>query len=133
VTFMSRNKRKQKPVCPYCKRNAVLVTGKVIYPHRRDLHAKSFWNCFNCKAYVGCHPKSDVPLGRLSDIGLRDWKSKAHAEFDPVWKEGWMTRSEAYRRLAIAMDIPLSKCHIGEFDADQCRLVVRVARTLIDG
>jgi hypothetical protein len=63
---------------------------------------------------------------------LRRAKKKAHEEFDPLWQEGWMTRNEAYRRLAKVMGIPLKKCHIGMFNIEKCRSVVLVARSLID-
>lgn len=38
--------------CAECNGRPVLVTGAVIYPHRADLHARSFWRC-ECGAYVG--------------------------------------------------------------------------------
>lgn len=92
--------------CPYCDKNAKLVTGKEIYPHRTDLYGKFFWLCADCDAYVGCHPVTkhnkcaSNPLGRLANAELRKAKMKAHASFDPIWKSGCKSRADAYKWLA---------------------------------
>lgn len=127
-----------KVICPYCRQPAVLVKGDHIYPHRMDLYQLNFWNCDPCFAYVGCHKKgakvdgvkSDgtIPLGRLADPYLRRAKSQAHAAFDPIWKNNHLTRSEAYKRLAIQLGIPKKECHIGMFDIEMCMKVVEVCR-----
>jgi hypothetical protein len=74
------------PKCPYCGKWSEKVSGKVIYSHRPDLYAKVFYRCAPCDAYVGCHPHSERPLGRLADAELRSMKSAAHAAFDPIWR-----------------------------------------------
>lgn len=126
--------------CPYCGKDAQLVGGSAIYPHRPDLHALKFWQCEPCGAYVGCHKKgayffvgaakivSDgtIALGRLANAELRAAKQEAHAAFDPMWRGGGMTRATAYRWLAKKMGLPVSACHIGELDVSQCREVVRL-------
>lgn len=111
-------------LCSYCQKDAQLLTGREVYPHRRDLYAKLFWVCSPCKAMVGCHPGTEKPLGRLADAALRAAKQKAHAAFDPLWKEGTMKRGDAYAWLADAMGLARGRAHIGEFDLDQCRRVV---------
>ena len=118
------------PTCPYCKAAARLVNGKVIYPatRRADLIAKSFWLCAPCKAYVGCHPGTVTPLGRLADADLRQAKMAAHDAFDPLWRSGRMRRGEAYAWLAAALGIPVPECHVGMFDLARCADVVRVCR-----
>lgn len=112
------------PVCPYCSRESELVTGKRIYPHRKDLAGKRFYLCEPCDAYVGCHQTSRTPLGRLANAELRRLRVLAHAMFDPLWILGPMTRVEAYGRLARELGIPRKKCHIGMFDAETCHQVV---------
>ncbi len=120
-------------ICSYCDNKAILVTGKVIYPHRPDLATKKFWNCIPCKAYVGCHPVSnhhktdDVPLGRLANAELRKLKSQAHAAFDPKWRSGMMTRKEAYGILADRLGIKRKDCHIGMFEEETCLKVVEIS------
>lgn len=139
------NKKDRKPTldrppsCDYCGEAAVLVAGDIIYPHRPDLHAKKFWQCGPCEAWVGCHPGTEIPLGRLADAELRLWKQKAHAAFDPIWKARWkrknsedknytpaMARGGRYAALAEKLGIPKQQCHIGMMDVALCRRVVEV-------
>lgn len=109
--------------CPYCNdKDVPMVTGKEIYPHRKDLWKKKFFRCEPCKAYVGCH-RDGRPLGRLANRYLRRWKIKAHEVFDPLWKSGEMKRQEAYNWLAEKLGIPVEECHMGMFDSDMCKRV----------
>jgi hypothetical protein len=117
--------------CDYCHRPAKLVNGSVLYPHRHDLVGKKFWHCANCNAWVGCHPRSrkhnqdgTEPLGRLANAELRKWKQAAHAAFDPLWKSGDMTRTEAYAWLADALGVSVANMHIGMLDVDGCHAVI---------
>jgi hypothetical protein len=110
-------------LCDYCGYRADLVTGKAIYPHRPDLAGKLFYRCLPCKAYVGCRPGTCRPLGRLADAELRLAKTAAHQAFDPLWRFGDMSRSDAYKWLAKRMNIPPAQCHIGMFDVAQCQEV----------
>lgn len=112
--------------CDYCTREAKLVTGEVIYPHRSDLYNRNFWYCQHCNAYVGCHKGTDKPLGRLANEELRQWKKRAHLVFDPIWKQGHVSRKEAYCILAEELSIPYEQCHIGMFDVEMCRKAVTV-------
>lgn len=111
--------------CPYCHREAELVKGVAIYGHHRpDLMYHNFWRCKPCGAHVGCHRNSFRPLGRLANAELRKAKMAAHAAFDPLWKSGEMTRSEAYAWLASTLGISQANCHIGMFDVDGCNAVI---------
>lgn len=110
--------------CPYCGSPAKLVDSKVIYGGRGFGLA---WVCENfpaCDAYVGCHPETDKPLGRLADKELRVWKRDAHTAFDGIWKVGGMRRKHAYAWLAKQLGIQVEDCHIGMFDVQQCKAVV---------
>ena len=128
---------KYEVTCPYCTHAATLVNGNRIYPHRADLHAKYFWLCAPCRAYVGCHPKGNgdgtKPLGRLANTELREAKKRAHAAFDPIWLNGGGSRShrrkESYKRLAKCLDIEYRDCHIGMFDIETCEAVVRACQS----
>lgn len=115
-------------LCPYCGAPAKLVGGDTIYPHRDDLYSKKFWHCASCKAYVGCHPGTVKPLGRLADAELRKAKMAAHGAFDPIWREGSMTRRDAYAWLAKALNLTPDDCHMGMFDQDMCQKVVDVCQ-----
>lgn len=113
------------PKCPYCHKPSQLVPGNKVY--RSDkFTGKLFYICHPCQAWVGCHPGTDKPLGRLADKQLRDAKMKAHAAFDPIWRENKMKRSTAYAWLAEQLGIDVTKCHIGMFDLEQCERVVEV-------
>ncbi|WP_028492623.1 zinc-finger-containing protein [Thioalkalivibrio sp. ALE19] len=130
---MSRRGRKPKaPLCPYCGERSERVTGAEVYPHRPDLAGKAFYQCAPCDARVGCHPGTNKPLGRLANAALRRAKSRAHKAFDGLWRDGSMTRSEAYAWLAEQMDLPVKRCHIGQFDEAQCEQVVTICSEAIE-
>lgn len=126
-------------LCEYCGAPAALVEGRDIYqgPNRdRRFLSKPFWACLPCKAWVGCHPDTEIPLGRLADEQLRRAKMAAHAAFDPLWKHKVVApeltqqrnRPLAYKWLADALRIPVDDCHIGMFDLATCKRVVAVCR-----
>ena len=71
--------------CDYCGHKAALVDDSEIYGRS---FGHTAYLCRNCGAYVGCHGRTDKPLGRLADATLRKWKMAAHASFDPLWKTG---------------------------------------------
>lgn len=143
------------PVCPYCNSESKLVTGLVIYPHRKDLADLSFYQCAPCDAYVGCHKGTTKPLGRLADAELRKWKNIAHRGFDAIWKgfkkrgidgdqltfidpyeavktPGRMTRGLAYKYLAESMKIEQKHCHIGMFTIEQCKEAYAISQRGFD-
>lgn len=117
------------PNCDYCGKRAVPTDGKVIYPHRSDLAHLKFWACFPCKAHVGCHKGTAMPLGRLANAALRKAKQAAHAAFDPTWQnKGKSARRASYQRLAAALGIDDEDCHIGMFDEAMCKRVIEEVR-----
>ncbi|MES3674406.1 zinc-finger-containing protein [Halomonas elongata] len=130
------------PLCPYCGQFSAKVGGDAIYPHRPDLHHKVFYLCSPCNAYVGTHPGTDQPLGRLADAELRHWKSRTHVAFDPIWQRRFerkraidpsykkgMARGGRYRRLAELMGIPRKECHIGMFDVAACQRAIEICQS----
>jgi hypothetical protein len=129
--------------CPYCGSGVKRVLGKAIYGDRGpNLADLPFWACERyptCDAYVGCHPGTETPLGRLANKELRKWKSAAHAAFDPLWKrkleqrraeQGQYPKARArgsgYKWLAEQLGIPPEDCHVGMFDVETCRRVVEL-------
>ena len=120
------------PVCPYCMNLSTLVTGDIIYPHRLDLHGKYFYICTPCNAYVGCHPGTKKPLGRLANAELRKAKLQAHNAFDILWKSGKMKRRTAYGWLALKLGIKEEDCHIGMFDVEMCLQTVKYCKEFKD-
>lgn len=127
--------KKFKPAnyCPYCGKEAKLVTGKETYPHRPDLFSLKFWQCKPCDAFVGCHKPhrlnnfaDDVALGKLANFHLRKARSEAHRAFDPIWRSGELDRGTAYLWLANALQLPTHLCHIGEFNMENCQKTVQL-------
>jgi len=126
------------PHCPYCGKDAELVTGEAIYAHLPHLHHLQYWACETCDAYVGCHAKgarvgsitSDgtLPLGTLANAHLRSARSLAHRTFDPLWRSNKSQRRAAYAWLANELKIPTNKCHIAMMDASTCSKVVVLAQ-----
>ena len=122
--------------CQECARPAGLVTGQVVYPGRPDLHAKTYWRCCACGAYVGCHPGTELPLGTPCGPITRAARSEAHAAFDPLWRakmardgvQKHVARGAAYRWLAAELGIDPGACHIGMMDAATAKRVVEICK-----
>jgi len=107
--------------CRYCGQPARLVGGGEIYPHRPDLVDLKFWRCEPCDAWVGVHKGTEDPFGILAKAQLRKLKRQVHAAFDPIWKGGSMSRTEAYRWLRKGLGLSKWECHVGMFDEDRCK------------
>jgi hypothetical protein len=112
--------------CPYCNKLTMLVKGKTIYPHRKDLHDRYYYLCRPCNAYVGCHRGTTHPLGVPASPEVRKARSAAHAAFDPLWQGKSMKRKAVYQWMADHLGIPVEDCHIGNFDVETCRKVVKI-------
>lgn len=120
-------------ICPYCVKPAVLADSAEVYGGRSY---GMIWLCRPCNAYVGVHKdnKNHIPLGRLANAELREWKKKAHTAFDPLWKakierdgcSKTKARNAGYAWLAGQLGIKVKRCHIGMFDVDACKAVVDV-------
>jgi hypothetical protein len=119
------------PVCIECGKMGALVTGQRIYPHLPHLHAKPYFRC-ECGAYVGCHPRTEIPLGYPAGPLTRRARNHAHEVFDRLWlvksEREKISKSEAraagYTWLATALGIDPKDCHISHFDAKTCARVV---------
>lgn len=98
------------------------------------------WRCPDCGAYVGCHPGTEEPLGRLANAELRYWKKLAHDAFDLLWKDGvinkiWpkyikgiTNRTKAYIWLSNKLGIPKERMHIGMLNIEDCKRVVEICK-----
>lgn len=111
-------------ICPYCKKPPVYVDSKEIYGVSHGM----MFLCRPCKAYCGVHPNTNIPLGRLANKSLREWRIKAHAAFDPLFKSNYMTRPEAYAWLSFNLKLPIIVTHIGMFGVDTCKKVVELCK-----
>lgn len=121
-------------ICPYCRSQTRVIDSALIYRGQSYGWAVACDKFPACDSYVGCHPRSQRPLGRLADKELRLAKSRAHEALDRLWKPAgrrsreWVQarRQEAYRWLAGALGVKERHCHVGMFDVDMCRKVVEV-------
>lgn len=126
--------------CPYCQQPAKYMASSEAVYHGRDYGP--LWACLKCEAWVGCHPGTKKPLGRLANAELRKAKMAAHAAFDPIWKARYATKSPAdpkykkgmarggrYKKLAELMGLTRDECHIGEMNVEQCLKVVELCQS----
>lgn len=109
-------------VCPYCRSAVELVNNADIYGREYGdwPYAYRCTSTSACGAHVGLHPNTDIPLGTLADKATRDARNACKKVFERLWREGPMTRKEAYAWLAGRMGITVAACHFGLFDAQQC-------------
>lgn len=116
--------------CPYCQQPAALITGTQLYGSTccPGYEGRHYWRCDPCRAHVGCHPGTTKPYGTLANASLRRARGFAHNSFDLLWRDGEMTRKDAYAWLREAMGLDRPNGHIGVFDEEQCREVVRLCR-----
>lgn len=111
--------------CPYCGKKAKLVDSIEVYKTR------SFGLIYLCKcvegwAYVGINSKTGVPHGSLADSSLRMLRKQAHNLFDKLWKDGIMTRTNAYVWLSTELNINKEDCHIGMFGDELCIKTIKL-------
>ncbi len=103
-----------------------LCSGPVVVKHHKEVYGKAYgdwpwmYSCTQCDAQVGMHPFTHLPLGVLADKKTRFARMTFKDRFNPLWMDARMDRSEAYRRLANAMGIPVKRCHIGYFSIADC-------------
>jgi hypothetical protein len=124
-----------QPVCEYCGANAKLTRfGDDPYPYRDD-HGP-LWVCAPCQAWIGVFARSarNVPLGRLANAELREWKGKLHSALEPmaeakVRRDGgkiFAARAKGFKWLAGLLSIEEQKCSIHLLDVDQCKAAVAI-------
>lgn len=115
--------------CPHCGGPVEICLNSAIYGGRTYGEYPWVLRCVgDCDAHVGFHPFTAIPLGTLATGPMRTARQAAKAEFNPTWQGGRMTRSQAYGRLAAAMRMPVSQCHIGWFTVEQCEQVIEICR-----
>ncbi|OQX08426.1 MAG: hypothetical protein BWK73_25495 [Thiothrix lacustris] len=98
------------------RKNSVVYRGKEYgaYPW--------IYLCEDCRAYVGIHRDTDIPLGTLADSRMRAARKRVKPPFEQLFDSdaAKLSRAQAYAVLAEEMGIPASQCHFGMFTVDQC-------------
>lgn len=113
-----------------CSVNIVYTDNAIIYGRNYGNWPKCYF-CNDCRASVGCHPGTDIPLGRMADRATRTLRNRAHDEFDKLWCDGYMTRSGAYQWLARQLEIDESQCHISWLTKDQLKDVATLSANFL--
>lgn len=95
---------------------------------RQSRHG-TFYGCTNwpeCDGLIGCHPGTEVPLGKPASKAVRQARVRAHKALDALWQpmggERRKYRDAAYRFLA--EELGVNDPHIGEMDGDDCEFVI---------
>lgn len=88
--------------------------------------------CRACSAAVGCRRGTENPLGTMTDSRTRQLRAEAHAIFDPIWKDGWITRTDAYLRLAGLMGIKSEDCHFSHMNSRELKKAMTATFDLIE-
>ena len=107
-------------ICRYCSGHVELVSNSEIYNGRSYGDWPYAYLCADCKAYVGLHPDTDIPLGTLAAPQLRKDRNTAKDAFHRVKEQRGFSRSLAYQWLAGKMGIEVGVCHFGWFEQDDC-------------
>ena len=82
------------------------------------------YHCTDCGASVGCHPNTNIPLGRMGDGETRRLRHKCHHYFDQLWRDGFMSRTYAYKWLAHTLSIAEDDCHISWLSKEQLEAAI---------
>lgn len=94
----------------------------------KDSEYGPFYGCSSyprCRVTHGCHPNGD-PLGYPANPETKQWRRKAHAEFDKLWKDPGapMSRIEAYRWMQQTLGLPSEECHVAKFSIELCQRLI---------
>lgn len=119
--------------CHYCGGDVRLVNNKEIYGGQSYGVWPLAYLCGKCKAYVGVHRNTHIPMGYLADGPTREARIQAKNAFNPMWINHGMRRTEAYKWLADKMGILKEQCHIGMFDVESCNEVIKHVQEYMEG
>lgn len=111
-------------ICPSCGAKMELkFTLKFRY---KNNDPRKFWGCSRfpkCKATHGAHPDGR-PLGNPADQPTKEARMRAHAAFDRLWKDGGMSRTQAYVVMQELMGMTPAEAHIGKLTLEECETLI---------
>ena len=107
--------RKLEKACPDCGSDMILRPSKYGLFYGCTQYPKS-------KSTHGAHPDGK-PLGIPANKETKEWRMRAHDEFDGLWKgkAPVMNRKESYVWMQKTMEMTTDEAHIGKFDIKQCQ------------
>jgi hypothetical protein len=108
--------------CHYCRARVEIVNNAEIY-NREFGEWPWAYKCTGrgCRAYVGMHQFTNIPLGSLADSATRRARAGVKEVFNALWRSGRMTREQAYKWLAGELGMKPSETHIGWMDVQTCQ------------
>ncbi|WP_407330594.1 zinc-finger-containing protein [Enterovibrio sp. 27052020O] len=115
--------------CRYCTGEVSAVKNSAIYG-REYGEWPWLYLCTGCRAYVGMHPFTNIPLGTLANQMTRDARKEHKPTFERLFESNLMTRNEAYTALASKLGIEKEECHFGWFDAPMCEAAAQASREI---
>lgn len=141
---MKHSKRKNAPAhqhlpgmknmrCPYCRSPVRFRSADGIYktnPNGVQLLVCSRYP--ECDAYVSVVAGTKTPMGSLANKQLRTLRRRAHEHFNCIYKNGLMSKEEAYSWLACILHVPMSQAHIGYLGDYYCQVVIDESKKLLD-
>lgn len=117
-------------LCRYCGGSIILANNAEVYEGRSFGEWPYVYLCTVCRAYVGLHPFTDLPLGLLADCDLRDLRRAAKIPFSALVEHKFgKDRTLAYKWLSFKMAIPVAECHFGMMDYDRASQALEVCFT----
>lgn len=120
--------RVAKPtVCPHCLGPVSLVSNSAIYRGKEYGKWPYAYLCGGCKAYVGLHPDTDLPLGVVADAYTREARNTAKQPFMTLVRAVFKhDRNAAYAWLSKATGIEPQQCHFAFMDEETAMRVYAV-------
>lgn len=116
--------------CNCCNSSAIeIVENSAVYNGKTYGKYPWVYLCTDCRAYVGLHPFTNIPLGTLANEEMRAARKRAKSFFIPLYESGDIIRDEAYARLAKKLGIDEAACHFAMFDIALCK---RAERACVD-
>lgn len=115
-----------------------LVKGRDVFPQDASKHAEHYWLCPTCFAYVGCfkagygYGDGTRPLGTAANATTRKAREALQQAFNPIWRTTPISRRDAFKAMAKALQIPEDKCRIALFDEATCKAATSWARKYME-
>lgn len=132
LPYVSRQQLKKikyrlaKPeTCHLCQSPVRLVHNREIFNEEAGDWPYAYM-CTKCKAYVGLHRRTDVPLGTLATPKTHELRSHikylVNRLFRPASGE---PLSKMYADFSNLVNIPSHRCHVDFFDEETCKSVLK--------
>lgn len=113
-----------KVACPACKK-PMKIKGTDKYKNGRP---NMFWTCLVwpiCETTLPANPDGSPRYEPVSEE-LKGLRHQCHEIFDTWWRDGAMSRSEAYYQLKKLLKISAIEAHFGAFDKARCERFLEI-------